>query len=301
MGDHRLREMLGEPGLMVAPGIFDMISAKLTESLGFKAVYMTGNGQAASALGVPDVGLITLHEVTERVNNTRKSTSLPIIVDADTGFGSLLNVRRTIQDLEHAGASAIQIEDQVDPKKCGHTLGREVVDAKDMCLKIQVAVDSRRSDDLLIVVRTDARTTLGLDEAIRRGKMYRDAGADIIFVESPETEEEYRIIGQELGGAPLMANVVIYGRSPLLTVERYLELGFKIAIYPTINWLSACYAMREAMIALRDEGTPVRLKDRMMSLVEYHDLMGFPDVWAFEEKYGLKKYADLEAKYGARS
>jgi len=293
--------MVTGPGIVVAPGAFDMISAKLIEHLGFPAVYMTGNGQAASQLGVPDVGLITLSEMAERVYNTSKSVSLPIIVDADTGYGSLLNVRRTIQDFEHAGASAIQIEDQVDPKKCGHTLGREVVPAKDMCLKIQVAVDSRRSDDLLIIARCDARTTLGLDEAIRRGKMYREAGADVLFIESPESEEEYKRLGEELAGIPLLANVTIFGRSPLLSVSRYQELGFKVAIYPCINWLSALYGMEQAMLALRDEGTPARLRDQMWTLVRYHHFIGFPDVWAFEEKYGLKDYSALEAKYGART
>lgn len=301
MADGRLRKMVNSRGIVVAPGAFDMISAKLIEHLGFPAVYMTGNGQAASALGVPDVGLITLDEMADRVYNTAKSVSVPIIVDADTRYGSLLNLRRTIQDFEHAGASAIQIEDQVDPKKCGHTLGREVIDAKAMCQKLQVAVDARRGDDLLIIARCDARTTLGLDEAIRRGRMYHEAGADVIFTESPESEEEYERIGEELAGVPLLANVTIFGRSPLLTVPRYQELGCKIAIYPCINWLAALHGMEQAMLALRDEGTPERQRDQMWTLSRYHHFIGFPDVWAFEEKYGLKDYSALEAKYGART
>ena len=231
MADARLRQLLQGDHILVVPGSFDMISARLIDRLGFPAVILGGYGHTASHLGMADAGLITLPELAERAYNTVRSVSIPVIADGDTGFGGLVNVRRTVQEYEHAGASAIQIEDQQMPKKCGHTLGREVVEAEEMCLKIRVAVETRTNPDFLIFARTDARTTLGLGEAIRRGRMYREAGADAVFVESPESEDEFRRIGEELAGMPLIANMVVTGRGPLLSTRRLKEFGFKVVLY----------------------------------------------------------------------
>lgn len=300
MADGRLRERLRAGKILLAPGAYDMISAKLIEEVGFEAVYMTGNGQCASALGLPDAGLLTLMEMVERVHHTVNSVRVPVICDADTGFGGILNVRRTIQEFEWAGASAIQLEDQVDPKKCGHTLGREVIPAEEMARKLQAAAEARRSDDLLLIARSDARTGRGLEEAIRRGKLYGRAGADVIFIEAPESEEEFRRIAGEME-KPVLANMVESGRSPFLSPGRLQELGFAIAIYPGSAFLAAAFAVREVLQALKRDGTTAAVRDRMMSLEEYHRMIGFPKIWEIEERYGLKDYSALEARFGKRS
>jgi len=293
MSNGRLRLLLQQPGVLVVPGSFDMISAKVIDGLGFPALITGGYGHSASHLGMPDAGLITLPEMVERVRNTVRTVSIPVIADGDTGFGGLINVVRTVREYEHAGASAVQMEDQQMPKKCGHTPGREVVDAEEMCLKIRAAVEARRSPDFLVFARTDARTTLGLDEAIRRGRLYQAAGADALFVESPESEDEFAQIGRELAGMPLIANMVVTGRGPLLSVKRLQELGFKIVLYPTLTFLAAIPAMREALAAVWEDGTPTRVMDRLMTMDECHQFVGFPEVWSFEERYGLKDYSTL--------
>lgn len=300
MADRRLRERIHSGRILVAPGVFDMLSARIAQDMGFDAVYMTGNGQCASALGLPDAGFMTLTEMAERVRRTAACVSVPIIADADTGFGGILNVRRTVQEYERAGASALHIEDQVLPKKCGHTLGREVVAAEEMALKVRAAVDARRSDDFLIIARCDARTAHGLEEAIRRGEIYAQAGADMIFIEAPESEAEFAEIARRIR-KPVMANMVEFSRSPLLPIPRLQELGYALVIFPASAVLAASHAIREAYRALQEEGTTSRLHDRMLSLEEYHRLLGFPEVWALEERYGLKDYAALEARFGRRS
>ena len=196
MADPRLKAALREGGFVVAPGIFDMISARVADGMGFSALYATGFGTVASHLGIADAGLATYTDMVSRVGRFATECRTPVIADADTGYGGLLNVRHTVRGYEAAGITAIQIEDQEVPKKCGHTPGRKVIPAHEMCLKIEVAVEARQSPDFLIVARTDARTGLGLDEAIARGKAYARAGADIVFVESPESEAEMERIGQ---------------------------------------------------------------------------------------------------------
>ena len=198
MADPRLRAALGGDRLIVAPGIFDMISARLADGMGFNALYATGFGTVASHLGLADVGLATYSDMVGRVGAFARMCRTPVIADADTGYGGLLNIRHTVAGYEAAGVTAIQIEDQETPKKCGHTPGRRVIPAPEMALKIEVAVATRKSPDFLVVARTDARTALGLDEAIARGKLYAKAGADVVFVESPETEDEMARIGGEI-------------------------------------------------------------------------------------------------------
>jgi len=210
-------------------------------------------------------------------------TKTPVIADADTGYGGLLNVRHTVRGYEKAGIAAIQIEDQEFPKKCGHTPHRRVIPLADMVRKIQVASDSRSSADFLIIARTDARTGHGLDEAIRRGVAYAEAGADIIFVESPESEAEMAEIGRRID-KPLLANMVHGGRTPLLPVDRLAELGFAIAIFPALGFLSAGHALRDAYEDLKRHGQTTAAVP-LYSFTEFNHLIGFPDVWEFERRY----------------
>src|SRR5215470_8164086 len=210
----KLKQALAGQGLVVAPGVYDMISARIADPLGFGALYMTGFGVSAS-LGLPDAGLVSYTEMVERVARICESTATPLICDADTGFGGLLNVERTVRGYERAGAAAIQIEDQVFPKKCGHTPGRQVVPTAEMVRKVEVAAASRCSADFLLIARTDARTSHGLDEALRRGEAYAKAGADILFIEAPESEAEMASIGRHFD-VPLLANMADGGRTPIL-------------------------------------------------------------------------------------
>jgi 2,3-dimethylmalate lyase len=236
MASATLRQLLDAGEFVVAPGVFEMFSAKIADRLGFKALYMTGYGISVSHLGQPDAGLATFTDMAGRARIIAEGTTTPLIADADTGYGGLLNVRHTVRGYEAAGVQAIQIEDQEAPKKCGHTPNRRVIPMQDMVRKIEVAVESRRNADTLIVARTDARAGHGLSEAIRRAQAYRRAGADVIFVEAPESEAEFERVGQEID-APLLANMVPTGKSPMLSAQRLRALGFNIAIYPARAWL----------------------------------------------------------------
>jgi len=207
-----------------------------------------------------------------------------VLFRSDTGFGGLLNVKHTVQGYEDAGACAIQLEDQEMPKKCGHTLGRTVIPLEDMLLKIQVAVESRRDPNFLIIARTDSRTTLGLDEAIRRGKAFGDAGADVVFVESPESEDEMARVGQEID-KPLFANMVESGRTPIVQADRLKELGYNIAIYPAIAMLSMAAVLREAFTSLHKDGTSDNITVPRITLGEMHSLMHFEEVWDFDKRW----------------
>jgi carboxyvinyl-carboxyphosphonate phosphorylmutase len=269
-----------------------MISGKLVQEAGFEAVYLSGNGHTASHLGLPDAGYATLTDMLERVHNLARSVDLPVIADADTGYGNPLNVRLTVREYEQAGAAALHIEDQVSPKKCGHTLGRAVIPAEEMAAKIAAAVDARRSDDFLVIARCDARTTHGLDEAIRRGQLYARAGADAVFVESPESVDELRRIAAEIE-APCLANMVDTGRTPLLSAQELEALGFKLVIYPASAWLAAVFAMRELLAVLKRDGTPAAYHGRMATLEDYHALMGFPEVRELERKYAADRQTTI--------
>ncbi|MEY2736140.1 MAG: 2,3-dimethylmalate lyase, partial [Pseudomonadota bacterium] len=239
-----LRQRLNQSGLLVAPGVFDMVSLRLADSFGFDALYMTGYGTVASHMGLPDAGLATYSDMVGRVTAMAGMARTPLIADADTGYGGLLNMRHTIRGYEAAGAAAIQLEDQEFPKKCGHTPGRRVIPMEDMVRKIRVAVESRTDPNFLIIARTDARTSLGLDEALRRAEAYAKAGADILFVESPESEEEMRRIGRSFD-VPLLANMVERGRTPVLSREELESIGYKLAIFPVTALLAAVQAMTQ--------------------------------------------------------
>lgn len=278
------RTLLDRPGLVMAPGAFDAVSAMLIERAGFPAVYVTGYGVSASRVGLPDAGLVTLDEMLDAIRAVRRAVSLPIIADGDTGFGNILNVRRTVREYEAAGASAIQIEDQVAPKRCGHTLGREVIDADEMVRKIEVARESRSSPELLVVARTDARTPIGLEEALRRGRLYAESGADVVFVESPESEEELARIAADVP-APTLANMVEGGRTPLLDRARLEELGFRVAIYPATGFLAAARAMREAFASLLGTGDPEAARGRLEEFEDFNELIGFDEIDAFVKRH----------------
>ena len=279
-----------EGRFVLAPGVYDMISAKMADSLGFRALYMTGYGVAASHLGLPDAGIASYADIVGRVRAIAGGTGAPLICDADTGFGGLLNVRHTVRGYEDAGCSAIQLEDQEMPKKCGHTPGRRVVPVEDMVEKVRVAAEARRDPNFLIIARTDARTSLGLDEALARGRAYGEAGADVIFIEAPESEAEIARIGETFD-KPLLANMVDSGKTPIVAAERLAALGFSIAIYPAIGMLPAAGAMKRAFETLLRDGSTANVDAPMISLPEMHTLMGFEDVWAFE-----KRWARVEAE-----
>ena len=283
MANPALRKEIDNGAFVTAPGVYDLISALIADRMGFKALYVTGYGTVASSLGLPDAGLATYSEMIDRIGRIAGMTKTPVIADADTGYGGLLNVRHTVRGYEKAGVTAIQIEDQEFPKKCGHTPNRRVVPTADMVRKLQVANDARSSADFLIVARTDARTGNGLEDAIRRGVAYAEAGADIIFVESPETVEELAEIGRRID-KPLLANMVHGGRTPMLPSDKLKELGFSIAIHPALGFLSAGQALRNAYADLQANGTTSAAVP-MYSFAEFNDLIGFPDVWEFERRY----------------
>jgi 2-methylisocitrate lyase-like PEP mutase family enzyme len=286
MADPRLRAALTEGRFITAPGIYDMISARIADRLGFDALYATGFGTVASHLGVPDAGIATYTDMVARMGTFARGCRTPVIADADTGYGGLLNVRHTVQGYEAAGIAAIQLEDQESPKKCGHTPGRRVIPAEEMALKIRVAVEARQSPDLLIIARTDARSQHGLAEAIRRARLYAEAGADILFVESPESEAEMAEICRALRGTPLLANMVEGGRTPLLPAERLKELGYAIAIWPAAGFLAAAAALEKAYAEIRTTGSTLGLPpDASFGFQRMTELMGFPEVYAFETRW----------------
>lgn len=290
-----LRERLAAPGLVLAPGVHDMVSLRLADRMGFDALYMTGFGTVASHLGLPDAGLATYRDMLGRVQAMAGMAATPLIADGDTGYGGLLNVRHTVQGYEAAGAQAIQLEDQEFPKKCGHTPGRRVIPSDDMVRKIQVAVEARRSPDFLIIARTDARTALGLDEALRRAQAYADAGADILFVESPESVEEMRHITATLD-KPLLANMVEGGRTPVLSPQELQDIGYRLAIFPVSSLLAAAQAMQDTYARLKqlsgstakglapDQGA-LASGPALMPFSEMTQLMGFEEVWDFERRH----------------
>jgi 2-methylisocitrate lyase-like PEP mutase family enzyme len=283
MANPALRKEIDNGAFITAPGVYDLISALIADRMGFKALYVTGYGTVASSLGLPDAGLATYSEMIDRIGRIAGMTKTPVIADADTGYGGLLNVRHTVRGYEKAGVTAIQIEDQEFPKKCGHTPFRRVIPMADMVRKVQVASDARSSADFLIVARTDARTGNGLEDAIRRGVAYAEAGADIIFVESPESVEELAEIGRRID-KPLLANMVHGGRTPMLPSDKLKDLGFAVAIHPALGFLSAGQALRNAYADLQANGTTSAAVP-MYSFTEFNDLIGFPDVWEFERRY----------------
>jgi 2-methylisocitrate lyase-like PEP mutase family enzyme len=270
----------------LAPGAFDALSARLIEEAGFPAVYMTGFGASASVLGRPDVGLLTMREMVDHARQIAQAVStMPVIADADTGYGNPINVIRTVQEYELAGVAGIHLEDQAAPKKCGHMAGKEVIPAKDMAEKIRAAVDARRCPDFVIIARTDARAVEGLEQALDRARQYRDAGADMLFVEAPESVEEIRTIAKTFSDVPLVFNWAEGGKTPPLTYEDLRTLAYRLVIFPISTLLSATHAMRAVLQAIRASGSP---NDVMNTLVPFHgflDFIGLPEIRILEQCY----------------
>ncbi|KAI3596432.1 Methylisocitrate lyase [Cupriavidus necator H850] len=269
-----LKVLLEGDDIVIAPGAYDCWSARLVELSGFPAIYMTGYGVTAASLGMPDLGLITGSEMADQVRRISDVTSIPLLADADTGFGGVLNVRRTVRDYVRAGAAAIQLEDQVSPKRCGHMENKQVIDSAEMIEKIRMAVEARGDAQLQIIARTDARATHDLDEALRRGERYLHAGADILFVEAPRTEEEMSRICTTFQGEKLLANMVEAGKTPYLDTATLQQIGYAIAIYPATLLFSATRAVEQTLSQLREGGVHT---DNITSFQQFNQRIGLQD------------------------
>jgi carboxyvinyl-carboxyphosphonate phosphorylmutase len=279
----RLRQMMKEPGIIVAPGAYDGFSARLIEAAGFRCVYMTGAGTAASHLGQPDLGLATLTEMANHASHLATCVSLPVIADADTGYGNVLNVVRTVREYERAGVAGLHMEDQVAPKKCGHIAGKQVIPTQEFCDKIRAASEHRTDPDFVIIARTDARAVTSLDDAIDRGNRYAEAGADVVFVEAPQTEDEIHRVAREVK-APLLANMVQGGKTPAVKVSELERIGFKIVIFPAVCMAAAVPAIERALESLKETGTDWH-DGPVLSPMDIFRKVGF-DWWhAIEEKF----------------
>jgi len=277
-----LREMLRQPEIIVAAGCYECVSARLVERAGFRVAYLTGYGTSATLLGKPDYGYINMVEMTTHGKNVAQSITIPLISDADTGYGNVLNTIRTVQEFERNGVAAIHIEDQTFPKRCGHMEGKQVISTQEHIMKIKAAAEARTS--MLIIARTDARAPLGLDEAIERGLAYKEAGADIIFVDAPQSVEEVQKIGEKVQ-APLLINMTEGGKTPLLSNQELQQLGYKIVIYPITAMLAGVKAMEMALQELREMGTTQGIRQHMRSFAEMNEILGVPDAQTLEARY----------------
>lgn len=286
----RLRAALNGTGLLMAPGVFDCLTARLAELAGFRMLYMTGSGVSITRLGAPDVALLSFAEILDQAKRIADVTALPVLADVDTGYGGPLNVIRTVREMERAGISALQIEDQDWPKRCGHEPGRRVVPIAEMVGRLHAAVDARRDPDVLIVARTDARSSEGIDAAIERANLYAEAGADVLFVESPESVEEMQRVAREVK-APTLSNQVEGGRTPLLPAAELEALGYRMAIYPnSVTRLFAC-AGQELFEELHRTGSTQGLKGRMLDHRGLWDLFEHPAFMQLEQRYGARSDA----------
>lgn len=279
----RLRKQLESPGLLVLPGVYDCISARIAEQVGFEALFTSGFGISAAALGRPDFGFLTATEMLSVVGNLTKSVQVPVVADIDTGYGNVLNVHRTVSDIVSIGAAGIILEDQQWPKRCGHFEGKSVIPCQEHVEKIQSAVEARGSNGLVIIGRTDARAVEGLERAIARGRAYSEAGADVIFVEAPQSQEELETIARELAPVPTFANMVEGGRTPLLSAEELEGFGFKIAVYPLTGLFAAAEAIREAFSFLRSHGSTKGLEQRL-TFGDFEQIVDLPGVKTLERK-----------------
>lgn len=282
-----LRAMLARCTFFDVPGVYDGITALAAQQAGFEALYLTGYGLHAT-LGLPDMGLATQSEFVDRISIIRRCSSLPLIVDADSGFGNLGNLRRAVMDYERAGAAAIQIDDQEAPRRCGHTDGKRVVPIGEMVQRIRVAVDHRSADGMLVIARTDSIAPEGFDAALKRCDAYASAGADILFVDAPESEAQLARIAKH-AGIPTMVNVVPGGKTPVLPAKMLADMGFAFAIYPSIAWLASAGAIRGVFAGLRRGEVAASLSGPPLSAAEGHALIGFPDMWAFEKRYAPRE------------
>jgi 2,3-dimethylmalate lyase len=272
--------------IMVLPGVFDALSARIAEKVGFDAIFQTGYGSAATLLGMPDYGFLNAGETIDNARRIMRAVNIPVIVDVDTGYGNPLNVWRLVRDLQSLGAAGIFLEDQVWPKKCGHMIGKEVVSKDDYIMKLKAAVEAREDKDFIIVARTDARAPLGLDEAIQRGRAYHKAGADVIFIEAPRSIEELKRIAKEIN-APLVANMIEEGLTPNLPSKDLLKMGYRIVVFPLSGLYAATFAIKQVFLELKNSGVTQQARKMM---VTFKDFNKFVD---------LHKYAALEKRYAS--
>lgn len=285
MANPILRKKLDAKEFLVVPGVQDMIAAVMTKKVGFDIVYGSGYWLTASCLGLPDAGLATYTQMVDRMRTVAQTTGAALIADADTGYGGLLNVHHTVRGYEAAGVTAIQLEDQEFPKKCGHTPYKRCIPTQDMVDKIRVAVEAREDkENFLIIARTDARASLGVDEAMRRMEAYAKAGADILFFEAPQSEEEMRR-ACEAFDVPMLANMADGGKTPILPAKVLKEIGYALAIYPSMTSLVAAAAMEKALRKLKEEGISQSPDIDMFDFGEFCNLIGFPQVWEFEKRW----------------
>lgn len=280
----KLRQMLKEPGIVVAPGAYDALTAKIIQNEGFKAVYMTGGGTSVTQIGRPDLGLTTLTEMIANASNIADTVDVPVICDADTGYGGVLNVQRTVRQYEKAGVAAIHIEDQGLPKRCGHLEDKLLVPAEEMALKIEAAVDARTDEDFTIIVRTDSLAGEGMDQTLKRCEKYVEAGAQVLFIEALRTPEEAERVVKAFD-VPMLYNFAEKGKSPLIPVDELEKLGFKIVIFPASAMATVCKVVTEVMREIKEKGTTERLLGNMVSLVELFETVGLSDMLEAENRY----------------
>jgi 2-methylisocitrate lyase-like PEP mutase family enzyme len=278
-----LKQLVEQRNALLVPGAANALNARIIDDLGFEAAYLTGAGLANTHLGMPDLGLVTVTELAEAAARITDVCSLPLIVDIDTGFGNSLNVHRTVKLLERSGAAAIQLEDQIFPKKCGHFSGKGVVPLPEMLGKVHAALDARQDQNLLLIARTDARAVEGFDRALERAHAMTEAGADIIFVEAPETIDELRAIAKL--PAPQIANLVIGGRTPLLSTDELRELGFAVALYANAALQATIRAVQDVLGHLKQQGSLSGAEDKLASFVERQRIVGKDAFDALEARY----------------
>jgi 2-methylisocitrate lyase-like PEP mutase family enzyme len=279
-----LKQLFKRDRLLVAPGCFDGLSARLVEEAGFEAAYLSG-GAVARSMGIPDIGLVTMSEVIDRAAQVVAAVKIPIIADADTGYGNAVNLVRSVREFERTGVAAIHIEDQITPKRCGHLDGKEVIPLAEMEKKLQAALASRSDPDFSIIARTDARGVHGFDDAIRRGRAFAELGVDAVFVEAPQSEAELEEIPRALQNVPLLVNVFKGGKTPMLPIERLQQMGYRIAIYPSETQRAAIHAMRQALGLLKREGTTEKMDDALTTFKERDKVVGLDEWQQLEKQY----------------
>ena len=278
------KQLLRRDKLLVAPGCFDGLSARLVEAAGFEAAYLSG-GALARSMGFPDIGLVTMSEVIERAAQVVNAVKIPVIADADTGYGNAINLIRTVREYERVGVAAIHVEDQITPKRCGHLEGKEVIALAEMEKKIAAAMASRSDPDFAIIARTDARAVHGLDDAIKRGRAFARLGVDAVFLEAPQSEAELEEIPRALPHVPLLVNVFKGGKTPMLPVERLQQMGYRIAIYPSETQRAGIYAMRRVLSLLKQEGTTEAMDEALTTFKERDKIVGLSDWEELERRF----------------
>jgi methylisocitrate lyase len=270
--------------ILVLPGVFDALSARIAEQIGFTAIFQTGYGSAATLLGMPDFGLLNSGETVDNAQRIIRSVHIPVIIDIDTGYGNPLNVWRMVHDLEDMGAAGIFLEDQVWPKRCGHMAGKDVIPKEEFIPKLKAALEARRSKDFIIVARTDARASLGFSEAIQRGREYREMGADVIFVEAPRTLDELKKIPEEID-APLVANMIEEGVTPNLSSHELHKMGYKIAVFPLSGLYATTFAMLQVFKELKKTGSTKKSQQRMVTFDDFNKLVGLSRYMRMAKRY----------------